>query len=215
MSYAKAHLSEIEQVDDGRVPWLPIRRHFGIRSFGVNYWLGREPGASVINEHDEESDGDEELYFVVSGSATFTVDGEEVDAPAGTLLFVQPEAKRTAVARDAETAVLAVGAKPGEAYVPSEWEVWEPAFAAKDYARAEAAIRELLEERPDDPRHLYNLACCESLTGRRDDALEHLRRAVEGDPALAQRAGQDSDLDGIRGDRRFPAILGAATGHGS
>ena len=103
--------------------WSPIRRGLGIQAFGVNAWTAREAGATVIQEHDEDS-GHEELYVVVGGHARFTVDGDELDAPAGTLVFIRdPKAKRGAVATEPETTVLVVGAKPGEPFRPMPWEV--------------------------------------------------------------------------------------------
>ena len=51
--YAVAHLDEIEELDDGREPLRPVRHHFGITSFGVKAWTGREAGDRIINEHDE------------------------------------------------------------------------------------------------------------------------------------------------------------------
>src|SRR5215217_9738514 len=97
-AYTVAQLDEIDEVDDGREPFRPIRHHFGITSFGVNAWTGRAAGDRIINEHDEAGD-DEELYVVQSGRATFELDGERVDAPAGTLVFARPGVKRTAYAQ--------------------------------------------------------------------------------------------------------------------
>ena len=51
----------------------------------------------------------------------------------------------------------------------------------------------------------YNLACYGAMAGRREVALEHLRRAVEGNPATLEWAATDSDLDPIRDDPAFPA----------
>jgi hypothetical protein len=76
----------LEEIDpgteqDGRVQ-RNIRRHFGIRGFGVR--ANRAVGdGHVIGEHDEVglgASGQEELYLVVSGAATFNVDGERVEA---------------------------------------------------------------------------------------------------------------------------------------
>ncbi len=80
--YAVAHLAEIDEISDGRCPFRPIRHNFGITSFGVNTWTGREAEDRIINEHDEAGE-DEELYVVQSGRATFELDGKRVDAPAG------------------------------------------------------------------------------------------------------------------------------------
>jgi mannose-6-phosphate isomerase-like protein (cupin superfamily) len=107
--------------------WLPLRHALGVEAFGVNAWLGREAGDEVIEKHaelgEDPTDNHEELYLVIEGHATFTVDGQEVDAPRGTLIFVKdPAIVRHAVARSAGTTVLAIGAAPGKAFEPSPWE---------------------------------------------------------------------------------------------
>src|SRR3982751_5283438 len=104
--YAVAKLDEIEEIDDGRVPSRPVRHHFGITSFGVNAWTGREAGDRIINEHDER-DENEELYLVQQGRARFELNGESVDAPAGTFVFASPGVKRTAFADEPGTTVVA------------------------------------------------------------------------------------------------------------
>jgi hypothetical protein len=117
-------LSEVEPVtesDPGEGVWLPVRHRLGIKAFGVNAWLAREPGDEVIEEHSE--DEHEELYVVVSGRATFTVDGETIDTPAGTAVFVsEPGLRRKAVGEEAGTTILSVGAAPGKAFEISAWE---------------------------------------------------------------------------------------------
>jgi hypothetical protein len=107
----------------------PVRRHLGIEAFGANARVAREAGEVLVMPHDERAggpygtDGHEELYVVLRGHATFTVGGREVDAPAGTLLFVRdPSVVRSAVAAAPDTAVLGVGAAPGEAYRVAPWE---------------------------------------------------------------------------------------------
>src|SRR3954470_18608109 len=97
-----AHLAEIDEIDDGREPFRPIRHIFGITSFGVTSWTARAAGDRIINEHDEAGEA-EELYVVQSGRATFELDGERVDAPAGTFVFARPGIKRTAFAEEAGT----------------------------------------------------------------------------------------------------------------
>jgi len=47
--YAVAHLDEIDELDDGREPWRPIRHHFGITAFGVTAWTGQKVGDRIIN----------------------------------------------------------------------------------------------------------------------------------------------------------------------
>ena len=118
---AVARIDEIDEISDGRCPWRPVRFHFGITSFGVNAFTAHQVGDRLINEHDESQEHDlqEELYLVQRGRATFELDGERVDAPAGTLVFVRPEVKRTAFAEEPGTTLVAVGGTPGKAYVPT------------------------------------------------------------------------------------------------
>src|SRR5919199_1881673 len=87
-----AGLDEIER----RGRDIPVREHLGIQAFGINAYTPDEDGR-LISEHDEAGSGQEELYIVLDGTATFEVDGETVDAPAGTFVFVRPESRRTGV----------------------------------------------------------------------------------------------------------------------
>jgi tetratricopeptide (TPR) repeat protein len=210
--YSIVSLEELE-VDQlpGAARWAGVRRHFGIESFGVNGWASAEGGADVIAEHDESQAGHEELYVVLSGKATFTIDGETVDGPAGTIVFVRdPAAKRRAVADEPGTRILAVGAKRGEVFEPSTWERSAPAFtffASGEYDRALEVLAAAHAEFPDDPTVLYNLACAESMSGRKTEALEHLRRSVEDGERFRELAKTDTDFDPIRDEPGFAEIL--------
>src|SRR5919204_1088353 len=125
--WQSTHLSDIPARDR----WLPIRSHFGIQAFGINAWRAGDEGETVIGEHAEDFSRHEELYVVLEGRATFTVAGDEIDAPAGTLVFVRdPAAVRKAVARQPGTTVLAVGAPAGEPYFVADWEAAWP-FTSK------------------------------------------------------------------------------------
>ena len=209
-----ARITEIA-VELGSGPrWAMVRTHFGIGAFGVNAYVADEPGIAVIGEHDELGKlaaQHEELYFVADGHAKFTVDGDEIDAPAGTFVFVRdPAAKRGAVATEAGTTVVIVGAKPGEAFTPSGWERSAPAltyFATHEYDKAIEEFGRLRAETPDDAGLLYNLACAESLAGRTADSLEHLRRAVELDPDFRKLAEKDSDFDAVRAEPEFASAI--------
>jgi tetratricopeptide (TPR) repeat protein len=194
--------------------WAMVRTHFGIGAFGVNAYVADEAGVAVIGEHDELGNSGtlhEELYFVASGHATFTVNGDEIDAPAGTFVFVRdPAAKRGAIATEAGTAVVIAGGRPGEAFTPSAWERSAPAlhyFATQDYDKAIEEFERLRADAPDDPGLLYNLACAESLGGRTADAVEHLSRAVELDRDFRQLAEKDSDFDPIRTKPEFASAV--------
>jgi tetratricopeptide (TPR) repeat protein len=209
-----AHISDVAQVGNGP-RWAMVRQHFGITAFGVNAYVAAEAGQDVIEEHDElgeRSGKHEELYFVADGHATFTVDGDEIDAPAGTFVFVRdPAAKRKAVAKVAGTSIVIAGGKPGAAFTPSLWERSAAGlvhFASKDYAKAAETYEQFLEESPGDAGFLYNLACAESLLGRTEAALDHLRQCVEADPNFKKNALGDSDFDAIRDDPEFSAITG-------
>jgi tetratricopeptide (TPR) repeat protein len=210
-NYEVAHLDEIEETNDGRSPWRPVRHHFGITSFGVNAWTGHNAGDRIINEHDE-ADENEELYLVHQGRATFELDGERVDAPAGALVFARPGVKRTAFAEEPETTILALGGTPGEAYEPDGWELWAPLgalYQAGEYAEAADRGRALVEAHPEYPALFYNLACVESLAGRTNDALEHLRRSVELSERSRAYAKGDSDFDAIRDEPAFKELIGS------
>jgi tetratricopeptide (TPR) repeat protein len=203
-SYGVARLDDIEAVNG----WIPVRRHLGVSSFGVNAWRPQEDGRTIIGEHDEATTGHEELYLVTEGHATFTVAGEEIDAPAGTIVFVRdPSLKRAAVARGPGTTIVTLGAKPGEAYTPLPWEENAdiiPLFGRGEYAEAKARLERALERHPDAGGLVYNLACAESRLGETDAALEHLERAIEIWPGFRDAAAGDPDFEAIRGDPRFP-----------
>ncbi len=211
--YAAAHLDEISEISDGRCPSRPVRLHFGITSFGVNAWIGREAGDRIINEHDEEEvgDGQEELYLVQCGRARFELDGERVEAPASTFVFVRPGVSRTAFAEEPGTTIIALGGTPGKAYEPTGFELWAPLgplYQAGEYAEAADRGRELTEAHPEYPGLLYNVACCESLAGRTNDAIEHLRLAIERSDQSRSLAAEDPDFDPIRENPEFKQLVG-------
>jgi len=191
--------------------WHRIRSHFGIEAFGINAWTATEPGQTLISEHDElgsGAGGHEELYIVVSGHARFTVDGKEIDAPAGTLVFVRdPALKRTAVAEEKGTTALVVGGLRGEPFSVSSWErnsEFLRFFATKEYDRAIELLQKRHRDEPESANVLYNLACAEALTGRHEDALAHLNRSISIDASFRAFAQTDSDLNAIRADPGFP-----------
>jgi tetratricopeptide (TPR) repeat protein len=210
--YSVAHLEEIDELDDGREPFRPIRHHFGITAFGVTAWTARDAGDRIINEHDEsEPDLSEELYLVQQGRAVFELDGDRVDAPTGTFVFVPPNVMRTAFAEEPGTTIVAIGGTPGKAYEANGWEIWAPLnrfYAAGEYAEAADRGQALLEAHPQYANLFYNVACCESLAGRTTDAIDHLRRAVDMSDTLRALAKDDSDFDPIRNEPAFKELIG-------
>jgi tetratricopeptide (TPR) repeat protein len=212
--FAVARLEEIGEINDGRTPFRPVRHHFGIKTFGIIAMTGHADGDRIINEHDEsEPESGEELYVVVSGHATFELDGESQDAPNGTFVHVPAGIKRTAFAREAGTTVLAIGAGPaGTPYQPSGWELFAPLFplfASGQYEEGADRAQALIADDPPYATVYYNTACFEARAGRIDDALAHLKRAVELQPPLAELARTDEDLAGLRDQAAFAEIVGA------
>jgi tetratricopeptide (TPR) repeat protein len=209
-AYSAARLDEIPEIGDVGIPCRPVRHHFGIASFGVNAWTGTAAGDRILNEHDEAGDA-EELYLVHRGRARFELDGEGVDAPAGTFVFAQPGVKRTAFAVEPGTTILAIGGRPGEAWEPDGWELWMPVaplFAEGRYAEAADRARELADANPDAPMLRYMAACCEVKAGNTEEAIEQLR------PALVTRrmrtiAAKDPEMDAIRDHPAFKALIDA------
>ena len=198
--------------------WRPVRREFDIRAFGVNAYTAEEAGQRVVEEHREEN-GAEELYVVVSGRATFKVDGEEHDAPPGTLVHCPPGTLREAFAAEPGTTVLGIGAKPGEVFQPSGWEWSFAGTSLLAQGDEEGARRELqagIETYPDAWQGYYNLACVEARLGNSDEALAHLERAAGLDrEAVAKWAREDSDLASLFEDPRFLALTGQSDADGA
>lgn len=204
---------ELVPIADADINWRPIRRPLGIRAFGINAYTANE-GKHVVEEHSETQLEHEEVYVVLTGRARFILGDDEVEVRAGAFVYVRdPQTKRGAVALEDGTTVLAVGGKPGEAYEPSAWESWFAAAPHRErgeYEQALAIIETDLKQRPDHPALLYETACYEALLGRRDDAVGHLRQAVEREPRFAESAIEDEDFVSLAGDPEFLAITGQA-----
>jgi quercetin dioxygenase-like cupin family protein len=201
---------KVEEVEGvpvfGTLVWKPIRRTLGVTAFGINAYTAAAAGDEVVEDHSEKQLGHEEIYAVLSGRATFTVDGEEVDAPAGTLVYLDdPAQQRRAVAQEAGTTVLAIGGVPGK-HEPSAWEYFFPALPAMregDYETARRILEQGLAEKDAAVIH-YQLACVEALDGNTERALAELQAAVEREPRFAESAQSDDDFASIRDDPRFP-----------
>ena len=216
-SYRLAKIDELDRVPVAGTLWRPIRRALGMTSVAVNAYTGAKAGDEVIEAHDETSAGagsHEELYLVVSGEAAFEIDGERVEAAAGTMLLVGVGARRAATACAAETTVVVIGAPPGAALPVSPFEHWyaaEPAYLAGDYERAYEIAAAGLAEYPEHPTLNYQLACYRALAGDADGALRHIGVAAAADPAVLEWAVSDDDLASIRD---LPGFPGRAPGSG-
>lgn len=184
--------------------WQPVRRPLGITAFGINAYTATNAGDEVVEDHTELVD--EEVYVVIRGHAAFTVDGEEIDAPWGTIVFLDDlEQRRHAIAKEPGTTVLAIGGRPG-AHPTSSWEYIFPSLPARnegDWDTARTILEEALAEH-DIPAIRYHLACVEARAGNADRALELLRAACDARPDYAATAGEEEDFASIRDDPRFP-----------
>ncbi len=188
---------------DGTLLWRPVRRTLDIGAFGINAYVAPNAGDDVVEEHTERSLGHEEVYVVLAGRATFTLDDETIDAPAGTVVFIRDvDVTRHARAEEPGTSVLAIGGPRGAAYEPSPWEdyfVAERHRTAGDYDAYRRRARGRSRRRPDHPAALYHVACAEALAGR--------ARRRGGAPAASARAparpspstpAQDEDFVALR-----------------
>jgi len=116
-SYVFAKLDELDSAPnltpgptDERRKRFDVRRRFGITSFGVQAFTA-PAGVELVREHNEillGEAGQEELYIVMSGAATFEIDGEPVEAPAGSMVHVYPSASRKATACDGDITILII-----------------------------------------------------------------------------------------------------------
>jgi hypothetical protein len=214
------HLDDLDSVPGpGSLTWRPVRLTLGVRAFGCNAYTAARAGDDVVEPHTEEPalpDEDpvlahEELYFVAAGRASFEIDGEHYDAPAGTYVFVpDPASRRHAVAAQAGTTVLSFGGPP--TFEPSAWE-W--AFRAgplirTDPERAREILAEGLTAKPGAPTLLYNMACLEAVQGNRGAAIEALRAAIAGRPEAAVWAREDEDFASLREDPQFDLLTASS-----
>ena len=210
-NYGVVSLDELERYPamSGAPVLMPVRRRLEVSAFGINCWTA-PVGAPVIERH-SEPDGDEEVYLVVRGRVRFTVHDDTFEAGPATLVHVRPNTLREAIAIESETLVLAVGAKPGEAFEPKSWENFQIAFA-EAYARGEDEARALLGatliREPDAWQPAYNAASFEALTGNADAAFEHLARALAlGPPQVRQLAASGEDFAGLHSDPRWEQLI--------
>lgn len=213
--FTVTEIAAIEEIPvvGGTLRWKPIRRTLGIGAFGANAYVA-DAGQVVVEPHDElgpgGAGGHQELYVVLAGRARFTIDGSEHEAGPGGLVFLRdPAVHRQAVALEDGTMVLAVGAPEGEPFRPSAWEHYfaaEADVARGDHRAAAETVRAGLAEHADNASLHFNLACHLAKAGEDDEALAHLRRALQLDPErLREHADTDEDLAALRARPDWPA----------
>ena len=114
--YTIVHRDDLERTGD----WGLVRRSLGVAAFGLNV-VDIPPGSS-IPEHDERDRDQEEVFFVLSGSPEFVIDGVSHPAPAGTFARLEPSLRRTVRNAGGDRAsVLIVSAPVTSGYEPMAW----------------------------------------------------------------------------------------------
>jgi hypothetical protein len=203
--WRSVRLDEVDPVpiEDGTILWRPLRHLLDVRAFGINAFIADE-GDDIVEEHAEVMLGLEEVYVVLAGRATFTIGAETLDAPMGTVVFVRdPALTRHARAEEPQTAVLAIGGPREGVYEPPAWEA-ERHRASGDFDAYADELVEALEKWPDHPGMLYAVACAEAVAGRGDDAIGHLRRAIELRQSLMDVAQTNEDFAPLRDRPDWP-----------
>ena len=202
-----------EQEEPQDRTYVQVRRELDIGAFGASA-VQAEGGQDVVSERTASgygADRHEELFVVLRGGATFTVDGEEIEAAEGAAIFVRdPDAKRKAVATEDGTTILVVGGRRGVAWRPTPGEAMSeffPQYEAKDYEAALRVAEQVLDEYEGNGLAHYNIACMQSLLGRSDEAIDHLRAALDANPELLENAQKDEDFAPIRDDPRFAELV--------
>jgi mannose-6-phosphate isomerase-like protein (cupin superfamily) len=187
--------------------WHPLRAALGLRAFGAAAYTATRPGQEIVETHTEAPDGrgQEELYVVLEGRERFTLDGSEVDAPAGTVVFAPPEVERGAEAVEVPATVLAFGAPRGEPYevAGGEWTDRARPFVRSDPERARRVLEEGRAEMGETPGILLGIALLAAAEGREEEAREALERAIAGNPLVRE---------GVAGDPELAALLGPLLG---
>src|SRR6266498_1039907 len=91
--------------------WYPLQHALGIDTFGVNLFVASRADQTLVEEHDERTSGQQELYVILGGEAVFQLDDEEARLGRGTALAItDPCVRRSASALTAGTRLLIVGA---------------------------------------------------------------------------------------------------------
>ena len=189
-------IDEVEAVpwQGTELVWRPVRHALGARLLGMAAFTADHTGQPLIERHRESADGrgHEEVYVVLRGRATFALDGTELDAPAGTLVRVDPQVRREAVAAEDDTAVLALGGDPTFRPSASEW--LERARPHLPGERGREILEELHAERPGSPGDLIGQALLAAAQDDEETAAKRLREVLADHPEYRAPLSADPDL---------------------
>jgi hypothetical protein len=168
--------------------WHPLREALRTRIVGMSAYSADRAGQEVVEAHRETEGGrgHEEVYVVLRGRARFTLDGEELDAPAGTFVRVDPSVHRHAVATEPGTALLALGGPPTFVPSASEWIEKARPYLRSDPAEARRILDDLAAQRPDSAGVAIGEALLALAQGDEAAAREHLRAALAQDPSVSE-----------------------------
>jgi hypothetical protein len=107
-------ISSLPRVADGEPDdptWYPLQHALGIDTFGANVLVASRANQTLVEAHDENTSGQQELYIVIDGEAVFELDGEQARIDKGTALAViDPSVRRSARALTPGTTLLIIGA---------------------------------------------------------------------------------------------------------
>jgi hypothetical protein len=119
VAYSYVDVEDIEGEGPGGAV-RKLRRQLGARAFGFNYFT-LPPGIEG-REHDHAETDQEEVYFVVRGSGTMRIDGDEIELRPGRFVRVDGSATRVPVAGDDGLEFVTFGAPLSGGYEPPSWE---------------------------------------------------------------------------------------------
>jgi mannose-6-phosphate isomerase-like protein (cupin superfamily) len=111
--YTAKRIDEMQAAYGGGM--VKVRAELGVSSFGIQM-IQLPPNYGDYPEHDHLADGQEEIYFPLSGSGNIDVEGERVELSPEMLVRVGPGAKRKIFSGPDGLRLLAVGGAPGQAY---------------------------------------------------------------------------------------------------
>ena len=210
--YAVAQIDEIDEISDGRCPWRPVRFHLVSRPSAsmrlqlIRWAIGSSTSTTSHRSMTcrrsctSSSEGARRSSSTASGWTHPRAHSSSFAPPLSGQRSLRSRGRRSS--RSAELR--------GRRTRPQGGEIWMPLhhlYESGEYAEAADQGRELIEAHPEYAGPLYNLACCESLAGRTDDAIKHLRLAIDRHEPFRSLAAEDSDFDPIRDEAAFKELV--------
>ena len=208
-TWSAVEVDEVESIDWRRmgINWRPVRQMLGVDFVGMAAFTVHETGEVVIEPHREVDDGrgQQEVYIVIRGRARFTIDGQQITAVPGTLIRVDPQAHREAVALDSGTAVLALGGESVFEPSASEWIERARPHIRSAPARAREILDDLGAHRPGDRASDVGDALLAVGNGDTARAREIVSKLVSDGPEIRPALEADPDLADLLPDPPDPS----------